>query len=158
VVAVDLPGPRLQRLKENLSRIDTVPVALVAADILRQGREVFQEHGLPSDYAAVLVDVPCSNTGVMRQRADVKWRLQEGDFAKHAQQQLKLLQAAARLVAPAGRLVYSTCSLDPEENAQVVQAFRQGSQGAFDLEDQRTSEPWRTGHDGAAAFKLRRVK
>lgn len=158
IVAVDLPGPRLQRLKQNLSRIETVPVALVAADVLLAGRELFKEHGLPLEYPAVLVDVPCSNTGVMRHRADVKWRLQAGDFAKHAGQQLRLLQAAARLVAPGGRVVYSTCSLDPEENEQVVAAFCAGSHGGFTLEDQVLGRPWENGHDGAAAFRLRRVK
>ncbi len=158
LVAMDLPGPRLLRLKENLARITRVPVALVSGDILRSGRELFAEHGLPEEYPAVLVDVPCSNTGVMRHRVDVKWRLQEGDFHKHAGQQLALLRGASRMVAPGGRLVYSTCSLDPEENDQLVEAFRQASHGAFDLEDQLRSRPWEDGFDGAAAFRLRRVK
>lgn len=158
LVAVDLPGPRLPRLKENLARITRVPVALVAADVLKAGRAIFGEHGLPEEYPAVLVDVPCSNTGVMRHRVDVKWRLQEGDFHKHAEQQLRLLEAAARLVAPGGRIVYSTCSLDPEENEQVVEVFCRGSRGAFVRESHASSRPWESGHDGAAAFRLRRVK
>jgi 16S rRNA (cytosine967-C5)-methyltransferase len=157
VVALDLPGARIDRLKENLARVNGVDVALVQADLIVDGYRMLDEHGLPTEYAAVLVDVPCSNTGVMRHRVDVKWRLQEGDFRKHARQQLALLHAAARLVAPGGRIVYSTCSIDPEENEQVVKAFfgsRAG--GPFKLEAQTLSFPWESGHDGAAAFLLRR--
>jgi 16S rRNA (cytosine967-C5)-methyltransferase len=104
----------------------------------------------------VLLDVPCSNTGVMRHRVDVKWRLQEGDFKKHPRQQLALLAAAARLVAPGGRLVYSTCSLEREENEDLVKEFLADRHGHWTQEAQVISRPWETGHDGAAAFRLRR--
>ncbi len=158
VVALDLAGPRIGRLKENLSRAGGVEVALVLGDALEVGPTVFWEHTLPDAYAAVLLDAPCTNTGVMRHRVDVKWRLQEGDFRKHAAQQLALLHAAARLVAPDGRLVYSTCSIDAEENARVVTAFFESRAGGpFRLERQTVSLPWESGHDGAAAFLLRRV-
>ena len=108
-------------------------------------------------YDAVLIDVPCSNTGVMRHRVDVKWRLQAGDFKKHPQQQLSMLHAAARCVAPGGRLVYSTCSIDAEENEHVIREFfasRAGS--AFKREASVLSRPWAERHDGGAAFLLRR--
>jgi 16S rRNA (cytosine967-C5)-methyltransferase len=118
---------------------------------------VFEECGLPKAYDAVLLDVPCSNTGVMRHRVDVKWRLQVSDFAKHARQQGDLLSAAARLVAPGGRLVYSTCSLDAEENDTVIKLFLEKTRGRFTLEGQRVSQPWVDGHDGAAAFLLRKA-
>jgi 16S rRNA (cytosine967-C5)-methyltransferase len=157
LVAVDLPGPRIERLKQNLSRTTGVDVALVQADTLGNLRMVLREHRLPEEYSGVLVDVPCSNTGVMRHRVDVKWRLQPGDFKKHPQQQLSLLHSAARLVAPGGRLVYSTCSLDVEENGHVVEAFLASKAGGpFTLEKSIISQPWNTGHDGAGAFLLRR--
>ena len=104
LVAVDLPpepgkpATRLERLKENLSRTRGVDVALVQADVMKNIGNMLREHRLPETYDAVLLDVPCSNTGVMRHRVDVKWRLQPGDFKKHPQQQLSLLHAAARLV------------------------------------------------------------
>jgi 16S rRNA (cytosine967-C5)-methyltransferase len=107
------------------------------------------------EYPAVLIDVPCSNTGVMRHRVDVKWRLQEGDFAKHSRQQGAMLAAAARLVAPSGRLVYSTCSVDDVENAKVVDAFLDRHR-AFSLKESAVAVPWVDGHDGAAAFLLQR--
>ncbi|MFM1852084.1 MAG: hypothetical protein RIS54_1768 [Verrucomicrobiota bacterium] len=157
VVALDLPGPRIDRLKRNLATVRGVDVALVQADLLQDAGKLLREHNLPMNYAAVLLDAPCSNTGVMRHRIDVKWRLQENDFRKHARQQFALLHAAARVTAPGGRLVYSTCSIDTDENERVVQAFlgtRAGS--AFTLEDSVTVFPWDAGHDGAAVFRLRR--
>lgn len=171
VVAVDLPvmdefinaravpgkpSPRIERLKENLSRAQGVEVAMALGDVLK-GTAFLKEHNLPVEYPAVLIDVPCSNTGVMRHRIDVKWRLQEGDFQKHAKQQLALLHAAARLVAPGGRLVYSTCSVDADENEKVIKAFFDSRAGGpFKLVASETSLPWVTGHDGAAAFLLKR--
>jgi 16S rRNA (cytosine967-C5)-methyltransferase len=157
VVAMDLPGPRIARLKENLSRAHGVEVALVQADLLENPAAVFHEHKLPDTFSAVLIDVPCSNTGVMRHRADVKWRLDPRDIDKHARQQLTLLHAAARLVAPGGRLVYATCSIDPEENERVIKAFFDSRAGGpFKLEAQAAALPWVAGHDGAAAFLLRK--
>jgi 16S rRNA (cytosine967-C5)-methyltransferase len=157
VVALDLPSPRIERLKQNLSR-SKIDVALVQADLLQVERlGILEECNLPKAYDAVLLDVPCSNTGVMRHRVDVKWRLQVSDFAKHARQQGDMLSAAARLVAPGGRLVYSTCSLDAEENDQVIKLFLEKTRGRFTLEGQRISQPWVDGHDGAAAFLLRKA-
>jgi 16S rRNA (cytosine967-C5)-methyltransferase len=156
-VALDVPGARIDRLKENLSRLTTVEAALVQADLLKAPIMTLREHRLPETFEAVLLDVPCSNTGVMRHRVDVKWRLQEGDFRKHSDQQLELLHAAARLVSPGGRLVYSTCSIDSEENEKVVKAFFDSRAGGpFKLEKSVISYPWETGHDGGAAFLLKR--
>ena len=163
LVALDLPieegksGARIERLKQNLSRITGVEVALVQADLGENAAAALRAHNLPESYAAVLLDAPCTNTGVMRHRADVKWRLQEGDLNKHPRQQLSLLHAAARFVAPGGRIVYSTCSLEAAENADVVAKFLHGRAGeAFTLEASAISQPWITGHDGAGAFRLRR--
>jgi len=159
VVALDLPSPRIAFLKENLATIQgETQVALVQADLLTEARAALREHGLPLDYDAVLLDAPCSNTGVMRRRIDAKWRLQERDFRKHAQQQLSLLHAAARFVAPGGRLVYSTCSIDAQENEEVVRDFMQSRAGgsAFILEHSAMSFPWESGHDGAGVYRLRK--
>lgn len=156
LVAWDLPGTRIDRLKENLSRIRTVETTLVEGDLLESPERILAARRLPPEYPGVLIDVPCSNTGVMRHRVDVRWRLQEGDFYKHSRQQASLLQAAASLVAPGGRLVYSTCSIDSQENEHVVRAFADASGGTWSLEAQSITRPWEAGHDGAAAFRLRR--
>ena len=157
VVAVDQPDPsRIARLKENLAKVRATGVILVQADVRKLTPALLGQQGLPDAYSAVLLDAPCSNTGVMRHRVDVKWRLRETDIAQHAAQQLVLLTAAARLLAPGGRLVYSTCSLEPEENEGVVEAFLGAGGGRLALEQSRHSRPWETGCDGAAAFLLRK--
>jgi 16S rRNA (cytosine967-C5)-methyltransferase len=155
IVAMDLPASRIDRLKENLSRTAGVGAALVQADLLEGGAKALKEHGLPAEYAAILIDVPCSNTGVMRHRVDVKWRLQEADFAKHARQQTALLSTASRLLAPGGRLVYSTCSIDAVENEGVIKAFLDRNRG-LSLKKSTIAVPWIDRHDGAAAFLLQR--
>jgi 16S rRNA (cytosine967-C5)-methyltransferase len=165
VVALDEPAApgqtdlRLVRLKENLARAPGgVQVALVEADLGQVGTVFYRNLNLPESYDAVLLDAPCSNTGVMRHRIDVKWRLQDGDFTRHAEHQLALLHAAARLVKPQGRLVYSTCSIDAAENEGVIKAFfasRAG--GAWKLERSVRAYPWTDGHDGAGAFLLKRA-
>ncbi len=157
LVAVDMPGARIDRLKENLSRVSTIEIALVQTDVVGNLTVALREHQLPEIYDAVLLDAPCTNTGVMRHRVDVKWRLQAGDFRKHHEQQLSMLHSAARMVAPGGRLVYSTCSLDRVENENVVSEFLAGKAGGpFELEKSVLSYPWTSGHDGAGAFLLRR--
>ncbi len=165
VVALDEPAEpgkpdiRLVRLKENLARSPKgVEVAMVEADLAKVNTVFYRNLNLPESYDAVLLDAPCSNTGVMRHRIDVKWRLQDGDFARHAEQQLALVHAAARLVKPLGRLVYSTCSIDAAENEGVIRAFfasRAG--GAWKLERSVRAYPWSDGHDGAGAFLLKRA-
>jgi 16S rRNA (cytosine967-C5)-methyltransferase len=117
VVALDEPAApgksdiRLVRLKENLARAPAgVEVAMVEADLRIVKTELYRNLNLPESYDAVLLDAPCSNTGVMRHRIDVKWRLQDGDFAKHAEAQLELLHAAARLVRSASSKPFSTAA------------------------------------------------
>lgn len=163
VVALDLPAAdgerdvRFERLKENLTRVPSgVEVALMPGDLRQVAPRFFKEFNLPESFDAVLLDAPCSNTGVMRHRIDVKWRLQEGDFAKHAAQQLALLRSAARLVREGGRLVYSTCSVDPAENEEVVQHFVKEARVPWTLECHVLAYPWIDAHDGAGAFLLRR--
>jgi len=164
IVALDepvAPGKsdlRLVRLRENLARAPAgVDVAMVEADLAKVSTIFYRNLNLPESYDAVLLDAPCSNTGVMRHRIDVKWRLQDGDFARHQQQQLALLHAAARLVRPGGRLVYSTCSVDAEENEGVIKGFFDSRAGGpFKVEKQIIATPWADGHDGAGTFLLKR--
>ena len=74
----------------------------------------------------MLVDAPCSNLGVLRRNPDVKWKREEADLGRLAEKQRGILAAAAGLAKPGGRLVYATCSLEPEENDAVVRAFLDG--------------------------------
>ncbi len=115
VVAVDLPG-RIGLVRESARRLRLENVACAAADGTRvHFREPFD---------AVLLDAPCSNTGVLARRPDARWRLREGDIARAAGLQRRLLESVARLLKPGGRLVYATCSLEPEENRVDVPGLR----------------------------------
>jgi 16S rRNA (cytosine967-C5)-methyltransferase len=101
----------------------------------------------------ILIDAPCSNTGVMRRRVDVRWRLQPADFPRMQQRQLEMLHTLIPLLGANGVLVYSTCSLEPEENEQVVQQALT-SASILRVEEQKRSLPFRDGFDGAFAAKF----
>ena len=121
------------------------------------GPEHLGARGLPVQFDGVFIAVPCSNTGVIRHRIDTKWRLKPDEFAQLAEVQGRMLAAAARFVRPGGKLVYSTCSLEAEENAEVIEAFLETETGrGFVLEESAVGRPWEHGHDGAGAFRLRR--
>ncbi len=161
LVAVDLPGNRIQRLRDNLNALqsENLHCHIVAKDVLKLHADDLQALQLPVTYDAVMLDAPCSNTGVIQRRTDVKWRLQPGDIESCAELQAELLRAAAGFVKPGGRLVYSTCSIESAENSEIVDAFLQSTDGrAFTLQSSQQSLPWKSGHDGAGAFLLIRAK
>jgi 16S rRNA (cytosine967-C5)-methyltransferase len=76
-----------------------------------------------ASFSRVLVDAPCSGLGTVRRDPDIRWRRQPQDLARFAQQQHELLTRIRPLVAPGGRLIYSTCSSEPDENESVVATF-----------------------------------
>lgn len=157
IVAVELPGRRIHRLKENLHKLSErgLESHLVECDLLKLDRIRLKEANLPPEYDAVMLDAPCSNTGVIQRRTDVKWRLRAVDIKECALLQLELLKTASRFVKTGGRLVYSTCSIEEEENREVVAAFLGSEAGrTFREEDAVISLPWESGHDGAGAFLL----
>jgi 16S rRNA (cytosine967-C5)-methyltransferase len=150
---VDKPGNRLQRLISNFARL-AKPGPRIIGSLLEDLEKNAAEHELqPASMDAVLIDVPCSNTGVIQKRPDVKLRLKKEQINEQAEQQLMLLELAARWVRPGGRLVYSTCSLEPEENIGVINAFCERHK-TWGLAEQVLSLPWECGHDGGGAFLL----
>jgi 16S rRNA (cytosine967-C5)-methyltransferase len=116
VIAADRSVRRLRRLVSNLRRVGAVDVLVLAADATR-GR------CLHSRFDRILVDAPCSGTGTLRRHPEIRWRLRVDDLDVMARLQARLLDAAAQLVAPGGEVVYSVCSVEPEEGPAVVEAF-----------------------------------
>lgn len=149
LIAADSAAPRLARLRANLDRL------------LVKNAQVFH-HDLASDAPApwggvrfdrILLDVPCSNTGVMRRRVDVRWRIRPGEFSTLATAQTRLLLAAIRHLRPGGTLVYSTCSIDAVENRGVIQAALEQAP-SLRLQEERLVFPPDEQMDGAYAARL----
>lgn len=135
LTAVEPDRRRIRLLHENLKRQQAQErVSMVHADL-----EAFAATQ-PPPFDAVLIDAPCSGTGVIRRRPDIRWNRQPGDFSAHQAAQLALLQAAAGLLAPGGALVYAVCSIEPEENRQVIERFL-AANGGFRLTDCRDFLP-----------------
>ena len=154
IIACDRDPPRLQILKNNVSRLGTTIVHTVRQDWTRGYPPKEITSVAPFDRA--LVDAPCTNTGVMRRRIDVRWRLQVGNLTRIPNEQFRIMCAVVQLLKPGGVLVYSTCSLEPEENQQVVRRLLSELPG-LRLEAERDSLPFRDGFDGAFAAKLVRT-
>lgn len=145
LVAQEVNPKRLRRLQTNLARMKLGWVEAVQT--------------LPADaglFDRVLVDAPCSNTGVLRRRPDARWRWDAEHLAQLTGLQAEILESAAAHVAPGGLLVYSTCSNEPEENADQVAKFL-AAHPEFSEVARRESLPFETGHDGAFACALRRA-
>ena len=147
LVAQDLDDRRLELIHQNCERLGVTCARILSTDAAA-GREPFDR---------ILVDAPCSNTGVIRRRIDVRWRLRPEELARLAALQLDLLRRASRRLKPGGTLVYSTCSLEPEENRTVVDGFLAG-QPDFRLERERTLFPFIEGVDGAYVARLQRTR
>ncbi len=114
VIALDRSPQRLVRLLENRARLEAHNLFVVAAD----ARSPVMR---PVD--VVLIDVPCTGTGTFKRHPDARWRLKASDLSVMAALQASILRAAAEVVKPGGLLIYSTCSLEPEENDRQVEDF-----------------------------------
>lgn len=119
IVACDVGDSRLRRVRENADRLQLSSIRTV--QIEKDGTSIPQEM-----FDAVLVDVPCSNTGVLNRRPEARWRVDQATIQELVIIQTRLLLQACERVRPGGRVVYSTCSLEPEENRGVVDAVLRG--------------------------------
>ena len=142
IVAHDTFPDRLKLIEENCSRLGVAIAKTVLPTGLGQ-----------SLVDRVLVDAPCSNTGVMRRRVDLRWRIRLEEIERLRSTQLDLLRQAASRLKPDGILVYSTCSLEPEENEKVIEDFL-GSEPGMQLEQQRELLPFADATDGAYVAQL----
>jgi len=161
VLAVDRSEARVQRLVTNLQRLEARSVIPIVGDA---------RHPAIGPVDAVLIDAPCTGTGTFRRHPDARWRLKVSDLAVMAATQRSLLVAAASVVRAGGLLIYSTCSLEPEENDAQIERFL-GENPEWRLEPPGEGVvppsvldagrlrvlPHEHGVDGAFAARLRRV-
>lgn len=147
--ATDANSDRLPRLRENLGRLGVTIAEIARFDVLK-------DKAPPWGTALadrILLDVPCSNTGVMRRRIDVRWRLAPEEIPALAREQAALARAALRWLKPGGRLVYSTCSVDRAENGEVIQQVL-AREPQLKLAGEQVRLPFRDGTDGSYAAAL----
>lgn len=149
LIAQDNQPQRLRLVEENCLRLGVNCVQTCSADARSDpspGR-VFDR---------ILVDAPCSNTGVLRRRVDLRWRIEPEEITRLAALQSAILAQAAKRLKPGGTLVYSTCSMEPEENEAVAQTFL-SEHPDFKLQSQRQLVPFVDQIDGAYVARMRKL-
>lgn len=153
LIACDRDSLRLATLRQNLARLGVTSARVVLQNW--RANELSPEF-LPGPFDRILVDAPCTNTGVMRRRVDVRWRLRSEDFRRMQTEQLAILRRVVPLLRPGGVLVYSTCSIEAEENESVVERVLEYFP-SLRLNAQKSIVPFRNRFDGAFAAKLTHI-
>ncbi len=150
LVAMDLHDDRIAVLKENMDRLGLGWVEIVQGDALDPKKALGDR-----TFDAILLDVPCLNTGVLRRRIDARWRVNTNRLKAITEIQYGLLSACAELLKENGRIVYSTCSLEAEENEDLVARWVREHPG-FSKAKAKKAFPPKAGTDGAFAAVIRR--
>ena len=145
IVAHDTSPERIKLVEDNCARLGVTCVKTALPSTL-DPRSSFV-------FDRILIDAPCSNTGVMRRRVDLRWRIRETELARLRTAQLQLLRKAVARLKPGGTLVYSTCSLEPEENGEAVREFL-GEHPIMRLEGESALTPWENNVDGAYVARM----
>jgi 16S rRNA (cytosine967-C5)-methyltransferase len=147
VIATDIRAERLRRVEDNCRRLG---ISIVRPTLVSGSGE-----DLPiGPFDAVLVDVPCSNTGVLGKRPEARWRIDASEIAELSHQQRALLVMACLRLKPGGRVVYSTCSIEPEENEAIVRNVLE-THPEMTLIDERHHSPGRPADGGYQALLQR---
>lgn len=149
VLACDISEERLQRVRENGRRLK---IRCVTTRLISESKRLPSQ--FDAHFDATLVDVPCSNTGVLGRRAEARWRLRPDDLVELPRTQARLLTMGLTATRPGGRVVYSTCSVEPEENERVIASVL-ASQPDWECARQELSIPGQPA-DGAFRALLRR--
>ncbi|MEI6787461.1 MAG: 16S rRNA (cytosine(967)-C(5))-methyltransferase RsmB [bacterium] len=157
LTAMDIHADRMGFLTDNLARMNLEGVRVIEGDMAacsRGGVGVPELAGLLFD--GILIDVPCTNTGVLRRRADARWRFSPERLAKVCETQRAILNGAAERVRVGGRIVYSTCSLETEEDEGMVSSWLKDHPGFTQVSERKLFPP-RDAVDGAFAAVLKRT-
>lgn len=145
ILCTDSNEKRLPRLEENLQNLGISIAKVEEHDWTKPAPEAW--HG---KFDAILLDVPCSNTGVMRRRLDARWRLQATDIVAVTKVQELILKHALPCIKPSGRIVYSTCSIERDENYDVISKCLSEHPG-WKIEKEVQAFPFKDQTDGAYA-------
>jgi len=148
VTACEVNPKRRRQLDENLKRLKLDVAVTDSLDKIQQSNNPTIQQ-----FSKILVDAPCSNTGVLRRRPDARWNWSVEKLGALVKLQTEILDQVAPLVPKGGLLVYSTCSNEPEENMGQVEAFL-SRHPDFKLVESHESLPFEAGHDGAFAALL----
>lgn len=140
IIATDIDSHRLKMVKENVNRLDMKNIDIVPYE------DVFNSQ---SQIDRVLLDVPCSNTGVLAKRIEVRYRINPQKITELATKQSELLRTAAGMIKRGGKICYSTCSIQKRENSELIEGFLKDNQN-FTLESEQLTLPSAEGfdHDG----------
>lgn len=141
LVAADLSAARMDTIKATMRLHELESISPVLLDATEQLPFA------PRSFDKVLVDAPCSGTGTLRRNPEIRWRLSPADFATLAEQQKQILRRAVEMVKPGGHLIYSTCSVEYDENEEVIQDVLANDDRFRPLNTIRTW-PHREGSDG----------
>ncbi len=153
IYAADIDKNRLPLIEQNISRLDIKSVKIMTyEDIIEMAEE-----GPAFDF--ILLDVPCSNTGVLAKRPEVRHRITEKALEDLATKQKEILNLASKFLNPEGRLCYSTCSIQPEENSLLIEDFLKQNLG-FQLKNEKLTLPACEPHpiDGGYAAVLKKAE
>jgi 16S rRNA (cytosine967-C5)-methyltransferase len=129
VTAIDLSAKGIARIRENAARLGLISIRTLCADVNRSFAASFSRH-----FDRVLIDAPCSGLGTLRSHPEIKWRRKPDDIVRLSRLQAKIVDRVAACIKPGGILVYSTCTLTPEENEHVVESFLK-TRKEFELQD-----------------------
>jgi 16S rRNA (cytosine967-C5)-methyltransferase len=156
ILATDIRPDRLARVTENCARLGISIVQNLLID--EEGRALARARGaggpLAGPFDAILADVPCSNTGVLGKRPEARWRMTAAELRELSARQSQLVASACRLLRAGGRLLYSTCSIEPEENEQIVRELL-ARDSAMSLVREWQQRPGQPGDGGYQALLVR---
>jgi 16S rRNA (cytosine967-C5)-methyltransferase len=146
IIATDIDSERLKKVKENTVRLGIKSVSIVAYENLEK---TAVQIGL---FDCILLDVPCSNTGVLAKRLETRYRIRPQAITELAKTQLQLLQTAEKMIKPDGKICYSTCSIQRDENSRLVREFLKNSK--LKLKSEMLTLPSAEDHDGGYTANL----
>ncbi|HSG72237.1 MAG TPA: RsmB/NOP family class I SAM-dependent RNA methyltransferase [Planctomycetaceae bacterium] len=149
IIATDVSEDRLEKVRDNARRLQLEIIQTVLID--RDGINIPD-----GPFDAILIDAPCTNTGVLGKRIEARGRITPRDIEELSALQQRLLQQAADRVRPGGRILYSTCSIEPEENENNVHKFL-STRPEFELRSERVFRPGDPSDGGYQALLVRRV-